>query len=280
VLRNAENPWSGFFAYIAGPAVSTGALYASNLMDAVTRPNPKPPPIRFYELREIGLLLAQAPSREMRALWALLYATSIDISTAIQLRRQDFDEDQREVRAPGTKAHARDRICRVADWAWDIVAEFLEDKQLADELWPGWNRWTPTDVHKVAAKAAGLRPLLPLRCSRHAWAVRAAKAGTPIAVIAAQLGHGSPQLVLTRYGRFMPQATDRDRWEKRASERDAEILRSANAAPVAFQAAFQAPMATHRVETNKARKPLGSRALSNSRGGTRTRDPGIMSAVL
>jgi integrase len=139
------------------------------------------------------------------------------ISTAIVLRRQDFDEGRRAVRAPGTKAHSRDRICRIAQWAWDIVAEFLQDKELPDELWPGWNRWTPTDAHKVAAQAAGLRPPLPLRCSRHACAVRAAKAGTPSAIIAAQLGHGSPQLALTRYVRFLPQATDRDRWEKHAA---------------------------------------------------------------
>ena len=33
-------------------------------------------------------------------------------------------------------------------------------------------------------------------------------------------------------------------------------------------------------ETAQARKPQGPRALSNSRGGTRTLDPGIMSAVL
>ena len=33
-------------------------------------------------------------------------------------------------------------------------------------------------------------------------------------------------------------------------------------------------------ENEKAHKPLGSHALLNSRGGTRTLDPGIMSAVL
>jgi hypothetical protein len=33
-------------------------------------------------------------------------------------------------------------------------------------------------------------------------------------------------------------------------------------------------------ENGKAHKPLGSHALENSRGGTRTLDPGIMSAVL
>ena len=33
-------------------------------------------------------------------------------------------------------------------------------------------------------------------------------------------------------------------------------------------------------EKDKARNPFGLRAFDDSRGGTRTRDPGIMSAVL
>jgi integrase len=44
----------------------------------------------------------------------------------------------------------------------------------------------------------------PLHCARDHWAVRAARAGTPVAIIQAQLGHGSPMLTLTKYGRFLP----------------------------------------------------------------------------
>jgi hypothetical protein len=61
-------------------------------------------------------------------------------------------------------------------------------------------------------------------------------------VIAPQLRHGSPQLVLTRYGRFMPQATDRDRWEKRASERDAETLPGAHVSQVASKLPSKPPL--------------------------------------
>lgn len=57
----------------------------------------------------------------------------------------------------------------------------------------------------------------PLHCARDHWAVRAARAGTPIAVIQAQLGHGSPMLTLTKYGRFLPSAADRERWEAEAT---------------------------------------------------------------
>jgi hypothetical protein len=56
-----------------------------------------------------------------------------------------------------------------------------------------------------------------LHCARDHWAVRAARAGTPIAVIQAQLGPGSPMLTLTKYGRFLPSTADRAKWEEAAN---------------------------------------------------------------
>jgi hypothetical protein len=55
------------------------------------------------------------------------------------------------------------------------------------------------------------------------------------------------------------------------------VIRRAEDLSAAFQGAFQPIVAASMTQTTKARKPLRSRALSNSRGGTRTRDPGIMS---
>jgi integrase len=68
----------------------------------------------------------------------------------------------------------------------------------------------------------------PLHCARDYWAVRAARAGTPIAVIQAQLGHGSPMLTLTKYGRFLPSATDRAKWEAEATRYEANRRASTN----------------------------------------------------
>ncbi len=44
--------------------------------------------------------------------------------------------------------------------------------------------------------------------------------GTPVAIIQAQLGHGSPMLTLTKYGRFLPTASDRAKWEEAATSYD------------------------------------------------------------
>jgi hypothetical protein len=58
----------------------------------------------------------------------------------------------------------------------------------------------------------------PVHCARDHWAVRLARAGTPIAVIQARLSHGSPMLTLIKYGRFLPRASDRGRWEEEATK--------------------------------------------------------------
>ena len=77
-------------------------------------------------------------------------------------------------------------------------------------------------------------------------------------------------MVAKVYGRFAPRSDERDRWEKIAAAQDEKSKEMG-----AMAGAIKAPN-----ENDKARKPLDSRALENSRGGTRTLDPGIMSAVL
>ena len=77
-------------------------------------------------------------------------------------------------------------------------------------------------------------------------------------------------MVAKVYGRFAPRSDERDRWEKIAAQFDKKP--SEMGVPVGVPASPN--------ENDKARKPLDSRAFGNSRGGTRTLDPGIMSAVL
>lgn len=78
-----------------------------------------------------------------------------------------------------------------------------------------------TDQHRRICKLLGLGDY-QLRDSRHSWAVRAAKAGTPAEIIARQLGHVDATMVLKVYGRFMPSQHDRDRWEQIATLQDAQ----------------------------------------------------------
>lgn len=138
----------------------------------------------------------------------------------VALTRRDIDEKTHEIHVAGTKAVGRDRMVLVAKWAWPAVAAHIKPLVGGALLWPGVSRWDALDAHREAAAAASVR-VIPLRNSRHHWAVRAVRAGTPLAVVAGQLGHGSVQLAANTYGRFVPTAVERSRWERRAAADDA-----------------------------------------------------------
>src|SRR5262245_58867083 len=103
--------------------------------------------------------------------------------------------------------------------------------------------------------------------SRHHWAVRMVRAGMPLELVARQLGHKDVVMVARVYGRFVPNSQERDRWEKIAAALDEEKWGRRGALDGAGN-----------------EKPLELESPSgcddDSRGGTRTLDPGIMSAVL
>jgi hypothetical protein len=130
------------------------------------------------------------------------------------------------------------------------------------------------DVHRERLRALGLIGYR-LHDARHHWAVRMARAGAPFELIARQLGHRDVAMVAKVYGRFKPDTEERDRWERIAAARDAEKWPGVVANPVA-------------TTDGEAEKPHEEAPASldahegydDSRGGTRTRDPGIMSAVL
>ena len=114
-----------------------------------------------------------------------------------------------------------------------------------------------------------------LHDARHHWAVRMARAGAPFELIARQLGHRDVAMVAKVYGRFKPDSEERDRWERMAGARDQEKWPSHVATDVATEAG--------NVEKSHEQTPASGDAregYDDSRGGTRTRDPGIMSAVL
>jgi hypothetical protein len=96
----------------------------------------------------------------------------------------------------------------------------------------------------------------PCTSRSSATAVRMTRAGAPFALIARQLGHRDVAMVAKVYGRFKPDTEERDRWEHIAAARDEKAHEETPGSDYAHE---------------------GS---DDSRGGTRTRDPGIMSAVL
>ena len=135
----------------------------------------------------------------------------------------------------------------------------------------GVDRWTSLDAHKRECEALGILDYTQ-RDARHSYAVRAIRSGVPAELVARQLGHADAVLVLRVYGRFAPRQEERDKWERVASAAAADRERESGVYHPVY----------HRDATEHDKSPgfLNLDDLHYSRGGTRTRDPGIMSAVL
>jgi integrase len=115
-LVKVHASWSVFFDH----CTRVKALFAVNPMVAVEKPDVRRGPIQFYELEAAKQIVEAQPDPARRALIALLYGTGTEVSVALRLTRADVDPATKEIRAAGTKTYTRDRMARVADWAWPI----------------------------------------------------------------------------------------------------------------------------------------------------------------
>jgi integrase len=246
--------------------VEIGVL-ASNPLRDVQAPPPSRPRVVEIALADVLRIVENAPP-PYPALFALLYGAGVEVSAALACVDSDVDVGRREVRARGTKAHTRDRVVRVADWAWPFVAHHIATLLPGERLFRALDRWQVLKAHRDRLVALGL-PHHRLHDSRHFYAIRAIRAGTPYELVARQLGHADVAMVAKVYGRFAPRSDERDRWEKIAALQD----QKSNEMGTVVGTSSEVP------NNEKARKPLARRALPNSRGGTRTHDPGIMRAV-
>jgi integrase len=188
-------------------------------MDRVTLPPAGPPRTRYLDTPDV-IRLADAMPELHRALCLILAATGMDLSTALAVRVRDVDGDT--IHARGTKSVSRDRIVTVATFARFALAGAVRGKLPDALLFDGIpSRWNASDMHRdtVAALVADGHAVFDgywLRDHRHTCAVRLVRAGVPFAHVAAQLGHANEQLVARVYGRFVPDAAERKRWESQA----------------------------------------------------------------
>ncbi len=257
----AVNSFSGYL-------VSVGVIERNPLRD-VAAPKANPPRCQFLELPDV-LRLVEGSQEPYRALFAVAYGAGVEISAILRLVDRDVDVQRRSLHARGTKAWNRDRIARVADWAWGYLEAHLATLTPGERLFRGISRWDAAEAHRERCRALGFTDYR-LHDSRHHWAVRMVRAGMPLELVARQLGHHDVVMVAKVYGRFTPNHEERDRWEQAAAALDKEkwggLGSTVGSTP-------DAP------ESTEAANPNEASDFDSSRGGTRTRDPGIMSAVL
>jgi integrase len=156
------------------------------------------------------------------------------------------------VRAAGTKTHTRDRVSHINEWAWPYIeahARTIIGSQT--RLFPAsWSRHTISDWHrqtitrglkdttgKVIKPGLGLTKKLPLKNSRHHWAVYMLRAGAPVKLVQEQLGHASAQLTQDVYGQFRPSGHDQLVWSKKAAAYEAARRAAEEALNAPMQAA-------------------------------------------
>jgi integrase len=212
--RKVHSSWSVFLEY----ATTQTGVFEVNPMLRVKRPKLYESPICFYELDAVEQIVAAQPTAERRALYALIYGTGIEVTVLLGLTRNDVMAATQEVRAAGTKAHTRDRVCLVAPWAWPILWEHIQHHLPTARLFrEDLHRRTVYQWHDDTVTALGL-PVLTVHNARNHWAATRLRAGAPIEVVQRQLGHESPMLTLRKYGRFMPSGQDRQKVEERTTE--------------------------------------------------------------
>lgn len=211
--RRYHAAMSSFSQYL----VKRGVIPRNPMRD-VDAPSAAAPRMRYLDQSDV-LRLIEAQREPYRTLSALLHGTGLEVSVALALKCRDIDPSRREIRARGTKTHARDRIAKVASWAWSFIDARIALLTPNALLFPGINRWTASDEHRAACAALGIEDYTQ-RDGRHTYAVRAVRAGAPFEVVASQLGHANIGMVVKVYGRFRPSEAEMTRWELVAEAQD------------------------------------------------------------
>ena len=217
-LRHYYNAATSFFQYCRAIGVLT-----HDPLESIDAPSAGAPRDRHLETAE-ALALVEHLAEPFKSLTALLAGAGAEVSPALTVRVADVDVENREIRIRGTKTQRkggwRDRVCRVATWAWPFLEARLAGRKPKELLWPDIaDRWAVADATKDACDALEIRDYTP-RDHRHTYAVRAIKAGTPVEIVARQLGHKDGVLCLKVYGRYVPKQEERDKWEKAAAAMD------------------------------------------------------------
>jgi integrase len=183
---------------------------------------PKAPKARDRHLTAAeAMRLADAQPSPYREFSALLAGTGIEVGVALKLRVRDVDVTHREIRAKGTKTHNRDRVARVATWAWRYVERAMHGKTPETRLFGGIeSAKAAREMHDETCERLGIEDYTN-RDARHSFAVRAIKAGTPPVQVSKQLGHKDATMVVKVYGNYEPTQAERDHWEQIAAAKDA-----------------------------------------------------------
>jgi len=189
-------------------------LITNNPVDGIAAPAPGKARELFVPSGKVSELLLRIPQPARDAV-ALAYGAGIEASPLVALTGADFNPAERAAYVAGTKTRHRARWVRVADWCWPTCERLLTEHGTGP-LFPGMSRYAVSDAHRLAVTALGYKGVR-LHDARRTFAVRLVQAGVPFSVVADQLGHADAGMVMKVYGKYRPNLTELDRWERVAS---------------------------------------------------------------
>lgn len=193
---------SAFCKYL----VARPGLLEHNPVWATDAYGENPVHVVWYEVADAQRLIAALPL-PYRTREAFMAGCGMDWSDCARLTAADVDVTARTVRCHGSKTVHRNRVVRITE-AWTLP--YLRDGMKG--LLPGalvcrGGKYGALDQHKKACEALAIA-VTTLHDWRHHYAVTALRRGESGQVVAHQCGHGNTKLVLDRYGKYLPRASD------------------------------------------------------------------------
>jgi len=165
------------------------------------------PRVRFLTDDE-ALRLAAACATDMRSLVTAALLTGCRYGELTKMRAADFDRDNGTLLIPESKS-GKPRHVVLADEGrrfFDTMttgkaADALVFLRSDGRVWKDTDQIRPL---KAACRAARISPAVSFHILRHTYASRLARAGVPMAVIAAQLGHADLRMTTRHYAHLSP----------------------------------------------------------------------------
>lgn len=165
------------------------------------------PRVRYLvDAEAVRLVNACAP--DMRLLVTAALLTGCRYGELVRMRAADFDVDTGTLHIPVAKS-GKARHIALTDEGREFLAQATTGKASGALVFvrSNGNSWKPTDQARplrAACKAAKISPAVSFHILRHTYASRLARAGVPIAVIAAQLGHSNLKITSDHYAHLSP----------------------------------------------------------------------------
>jgi integrase len=165
------------------------------------------PKIRYLNDAE-ALRVANASAPDLRAIVTAALLTGCRYGELTRIRTGDFDRETGMLHIPITKAGSSRFVALSEEGRrfFEQVAKGASGSEIVFKRANGkaWKANEQTRPLSAACRAAKILPEVSFHILRHTYASRLARAGVPMSVIAAQLGHADLRITTRHYAHLSP----------------------------------------------------------------------------